>query len=349
MAATVHHADAEITIETNGTGKNKVTVKLHDDTIYMPIGTIETAYPVALIEKILRVKGPAYLCDEISRDESSAYVQKNLEYDVFAYVDRADFNNRKILDFGCGSGASTMLLGRMLPTAHITGIELEPALLEIAEARCNHYQFGDRITFRLSPDGKRLPKGIGAFDYIFMNAVYEHLLPEERADLLPLLWARLKPGGVLFVNQTPYRWFPIETHTTGGLVFINYMPDGMAFRCARRFSGRNLGDIDWETMLRKGIRGGSAGEILKRLANDSYPPILLEPGKSGLKDRIDIWYGITPKTRWTAIKRMLFRLFKAIKLATGKTFLPILSLAIQKPGEDDNFHPTPYVGDGDSL
>lgn len=330
MAYTLRHADAEILIEETKSDKNKISVKLNNDSVFMPFHSCETTYPIDLIEKILFIKGPAYLCDEIMRDESPEYVEKHIQYDVFAYTDKEEFKGKSILDFGCGSAASTMVLSRMLPKTQITGVELEPSLLEIAQSRADHYKLGDRVKLFLSPDGNSLPKQIGTFDFIFLNAVYEHLLPQERKVVLPLLWRHLKPSGILYINQTPFRWFPIETHTTSGLLFINYMPDSIASFYARRFSKRKLANDSWPTLLRKGIRGGSVGEIITILRDHSFSPILLTPNQLGLKDRIDMWDAKSSKSRYSALKKFLFQLFKLIKISTGLVFLPTLSLAIEK-------------------
>src|SRR5205085_4362018 len=102
--------------------------------------------------------------------------------------------------------------------------------------------------------------------------------------LLPRIWSHLKPGGVLFINQTPHRYSPIEMHTTG-LPLINYLPDALAFSAARRFSKRINGDEDWTALLRAGIRGATTGEILRVLGARSA---LLEPQRG---DHIALWYG----------------------------------------------------------
>ena len=333
MTHTLHHTDADVLVEDIDGDKKQITVKLRNENTFMPIGTYITAYPIELIDKILSIKGPAWLCDEIMRDESSEYVEKHLEYDVFGYISKEAFRDKHVLDFGCGSGGSTMALSRMLPNTRITGVELESSLLEIAELRSNYYGVGDRVKLLLSPDGNSLPDDIGDFDFIFLNAVYEHLLPQERKTVLPLLWSHLKPKGILFINQTPYRWFPIENHTTSGLIFINYMPDFIASFYARRFSKRKLANNNWPTLLRKGIRGGSIREIITILKNHSYSPILLTPSQLGLKDRIDMWYAVSSKSRYLIIKKSLFLIFKLIKISTGLIFLPSLSLAIEKPGD----------------
>ncbi len=333
MAHTLHHVDAEILVENADNDKYKITVKLKNNSVYMPFGSCETAYPIDLIERILSIKGPAYLCDEIMRDEWPEYVEKHIYYDVFGYADKEQFKGKSILDFGCGSAASTMVLSRMLPDTRITGVELEPSLLEIAKLRAEHYKVGDRVRFFQSPDGNSLSEDIGTFDFIFLNAVYEHLLPQERKTVLPLLWSHLRPKGILFINQTPYRWFPIESHTTSGLIFINYMPDFMASFYARRFSKRKLANDSWPSLLRKGIRGGSAKEIITILKNNACSPVLLTPNQLGLKDRIDMWGAVSTNSRYLLIKKIVFQLFKLIKLTTGVILLPTLSLAIEKPDD----------------
>ena len=335
MNKTLHHSDADVFIEKISDYKNKISVKLSNINIFMPVGTWETSYPFNLIEKILDVKGPAFLCDEIMRDESPEYVQKSFYYNILGHVNPEQFRGKRLLDFGCGSGASTMVLNRMLPDCQIVGVELESRLLDIAILRADHYKIQGCTEFMLSPDGNSLPNDIGEFDFIFLSAVYEHLLPKERRTLLPLLYRHLKPDGILFLNETPDRWFPIELHTTGGLIFINYMPDVIASSYARRFSNRKLMKDDWPTLLRNGIRGGSVGEIQKILEKHKYHPIFMTPNHLGLKDRIDMWYAeSSSKSRYLVIKRLFYYFSKLIKVVTGRIFLPTLSLAIKRTAGD---------------
>ena len=206
MKYILDHADAEITVKGANEDKKKITVKLKSNKVFMPVGTCETKYPIELIRKILRFKGPAYLCDEILRDESPEYLENQIYNNVFGYIQKERFRDTHLLDFGCGCGGSTMVLGRMLPDTRITGVEFQSSSLEVARLRAAYYKTGDRMKFFVSPNEKSLPEDIGDFDFIILSAVYEHLLPQERNVLLPLLWRRLKPNGIIFINQTPYRW-----------------------------------------------------------------------------------------------------------------------------------------------
>lgn len=331
MRQTLRHKQAEVFIESRTSGdRKKVIVKLLDKTLFMPTGNCETSYPVELIEKILELKGPISLCDEILRDESPDYVQRILHYDLLSYMAPEDFKGKRILDFGCGSGASTVVLGRMFPESEIVGVELRENFLSIAKLKAGHYNIADKVHFHLSPNAERLPKKLGKFDFVILSAVYEHLLPKERATVLPLIWDHLKSDGILFVNQTPYRWFPIEIHTTKGLPLINYLPDKGAHYYACHFSKRIPQDRTWEILLRRGIRGASIGEIIGTLKKCGARPVLLEPQRMEIKDRIDLWYAKTKKSRYPVFRKAFYYLLKFYNYSVGPEILPELSLAIQK-------------------
>ena len=96
-------------------------------------------------------------------------------------------------------------------------------------------------------DPAKLDQLDGSFDLINLNAVFEHLLPAERRSLLPELWRRLANNGRLVLTETPWRWFPIETHTTSRPL-MNYLPDRLALAVARR-SGHYGPDLTWTSRI----------------------------------------------------------------------------------------------------
>lgn len=331
MASILQHPDADIrlTPRTDGDGFH-IAVTMNDPGRFIPIRETTTRYPLPLIEAILKVKDPTYLCDEINRDESPDYVQRFLEFEILGYLAPEEFEGKRILDFGCGSGASSAVLARLLPGADITGVELNKPLLNIARARMEHYELQNRLRFLESPRGDALPPGLGEFDFVLLSAVYEHLLPKERQSLLPLVWKHLKPGGVLFVNQTPFRWFPIEVHTTSGLPLINYLPDSAAHWYATRFCRRVGRDATWEGLLRAGIRGASIREILNILKSSGARPELISPCRLGVNNRIDLWYEKTNKSQHTGKLKIIYTVAKVLRALTGLELQPNLSLAIRK-------------------
>jgi len=137
-----------------------------------------------------------------------------------------------------------------------------------------------------------------------------------------LVWETLNPGGVLFVNQTPYRYFPYEHHSTG-LWFINYLPDGLSLFLARNFSKHNPEGNktrDWEDHLRGGIRGGTEAEIIRNLRLvKSGKPTIIQP-KDG--DRAAYWLSLTDSERHGAMKKAIAAFFRL----TDKTFGTVPSM-----------------------
>ncbi len=261
------------------------------------------------------------MCDEIRREEDPRYVERAIRHEVLGYVDAEAFRGARVLDFGCGAGASTLVMRRLLPPCELVGVELEERLLQLARLRAEYLGKPD-LRFYRSPTGTLLPEGLGRFDYIVLSAVYEHLLPGERQLLLPRLWNHLKPNGVLFINQTPHRYSPVEMHTTG-LPLINYLPASLALAFARRFSRRINGDEDWPTLLRAGIRGATVGEILRVLGGRAS---LMQPRRG---DHIDLWHGkLSP--RYAPVKKALWAMLKALKPITGMHLVPELTLALRK-------------------
>ena len=327
MSNILTHPDALIRVE-EVNGKRVIMVEPKNG-LFTPERKWVTDYPLELIEHVLRVKGPAYLCDEIMRDEDPRYVQHSFRWDILSYIGQEDFVGRRMLDFGSGSGASSMVLARMFPETRVVGVELVPEFVDLARHRAEFYRVKDRVSFQLSPDANNLPPEIGDFDYIIFSAVYEHLLPKERQVILPLLWRHLNQGGVLFLDQTPYRWFPIEMHTTG-LPFINYLPDRLSLYYARRFSRRVNSDASWSELLRRGIHGGTVQEVMKILDGEERKAELINPSKLGVKNHIELWYQLSSTTRKPLTKKLMMYGFRVIKAVTGVTMIPTLSLAIRK-------------------
>jgi 2-polyprenyl-3-methyl-5-hydroxy-6-metoxy-1,4-benzoquinol methylase len=284
-----------------------------------------TAYPVELILQFFATKDLS-VCDEIMREEDPRYVEHKVRTEVLSYLPADAFAGKRILDFGCGSGASPLVLARVLPPCEIVGVELEAKLLELARRRAQHF---GRTSLKLlrSPSGDSLPPDLGEFDFIMFNAVFEHLLPHERRALLPLVWRHLRPGGVLFLNQTPYRWSPVEIHTTQGMPLINYLPDSLTLKAARRFCRRVSPDESWESLLRRGIRGGTVPEIVGILGGRAHAELLRPLPQIG--DRIDLWYRtLSPRHAW--LKRAVWASLKLGKHVSGREITPTLSLAIRK-------------------
>lgn len=329
MSRFLAHPDASVWVQEIN-GKRSIMVEPCEG-LFVPTKSWVTSYSLELIEHVLRVKGPAYLCDEIRRDEDPSCIQNSYHWGILSYRGEADFAGKRLLDFGSGSGASSVVLARMFPEAEILGVELVAEFVELAQHRVEFYGLRDRVSFEVSLDSNTLPPDIGSFDYVILSAVYEHLLPRERQVILPLLWSHLERGGMVFLNQTPYRWFPVETHTTG-LPLINYMPDRLAHYFACRFSRRVSLDKSWTDLLRMGIRGGTVREITTILDRGvgRAGAELINPSRLGVEDHIDLWCQLSSTKRRPFIKKLMKYIFRGIRAMTNVTVIPSLSLGIKK-------------------
>lgn len=329
----IPHPEAVIVLELLPSGKRLVQVRMHNPDEHVWVPTFETSLPRDLIERFLEVHGPAGLGHALTRIEEDGDLQRALRFSILPFVREWDFRGKRLLDFGCGSGTSTLHLARMFPHTEIVGLDLLPELLEPARRLMKHMGLGN-VTFVQAKSGDALPDDLGSFDFVTLNAVYEHLLPDERTLLLPQLWASLRPNGVLFLNQTPYRWDVREHHTTA-LPFTNYMPDWLALRYARRFAGwkrhRVARDADWETLLRGGIRGVTEGQIVRQLAaTGDGTPVPLRPRLQGYSDAIDLWYAQSMIRRPMRIKPLMRIAYKTIQRLTGSPFAPDVTMAVRK-------------------
>ncbi len=110
----------------------------------------------------------------------------------------------RIADIGCGTGASTLLLARLLPNAHITAVDLFPEFLDTLASRAHNAHLTDRIT-PLAASMDELPLPTGTFDVLWSEgAIYSIGFDKGIAAWRPLL----RPGGLLVLTEITW-----TTHT----------------------------------------------------------------------------------------------------------------------------------------
>jgi 2-polyprenyl-3-methyl-5-hydroxy-6-metoxy-1,4-benzoquinol methylase len=290
-----------------------------------------TTFPLELIESLAEELGCVRLSDLVHRYQNPKSVSGVLKAQMLSYFRPEEFQGKLLLDFGCGSGASTWSMAQLFPETEIVGIDLAPDRIEVAE-RIAAFQGIKNARFMCSPSGDRLPEQIGQFDFVMLSAVYEHLLPRERTVVMPLLWSVMKEGAAIFINQTPYRYFPFEHHSTG-LWFINYVPDGMAHWMARNFAKYDPSMHDpainkspnWETHLRGGIRGGTELSMVRDLTSGKKSEArILQPRADCARDRADYWLVRTGRERHRFLKEGIAQFYRM----TDKLFGTVPSINV---------------------
>jgi len=102
-----------------------------------------------------------------------------------------------VLDFGCGDGATTPLLLRVLNAREAVGVDVSAKSLQIA--RKSHAN--ERIHFETIGEFQLL----GQMDIAYCNGVFHHILPKQRAAALALVHRALRDGGMFsFWENNPW-------------------------------------------------------------------------------------------------------------------------------------------------
>ena len=217
---------------------------------------LETPYSRSFLESLALLRPGLDLIDEILRSEHAPYLEARLRLALLEFPERSRW---RVLDFGCGPGASSVVLGR-LGIRDLVGLDLVNDYSALWRRRLVESGYGGNATFVQSGSGMHFPFRDRSFDLVILNGVLEHMLPEERRDLLRALLDLLRPGGRILVTETPNRWFPRNSHTK--LWLSEWLPFAVAAALAHRFRIREDFPRSGRTALyRTGMRGMSARQI----------------------------------------------------------------------------------------
>jgi 2-polyprenyl-6-hydroxyphenyl methylase / 3-demethylubiquinone-9 3-methyltransferase len=107
---------------------------------------------------------------------------------------RSALSQRRVLDIGCGGGLLTEALARH--GAHVSGIDLAPAMIEVARLHAHESRL--QIDYHLVSAEQFVGQAPSAFDVITCMELLEHV--PSPAALLAAAARLLRPGGDLFVS-----------------------------------------------------------------------------------------------------------------------------------------------------
>lgn len=120
----------------------------------------------------------------------------------FAYHQLGDITGKRVVDFGCGSGANSVLLANR--GAHVWGIDISEDLLRLAKRRLTVSGRDGGATF-IAGSAHDMPFPDNSIDVVFGIAILHHL----DLDLVSREVRRvLKPGGRA-IFQEPVRNSPL--------------------------------------------------------------------------------------------------------------------------------------------
>ena len=78
----------------------------------------------------------------------------------------------RVLDLGAGVGSVGLCLAKRMPDCTILGIELQPALAQLAERNATRNGLGDRVRTIVHDIAQPLPEDFSLFDQVVTNPPY---------------------------------------------------------------------------------------------------------------------------------------------------------------------------------
>jgi S-adenosylmethionine-dependent methyltransferase len=153
---------------------------------------------------------------------------------VIPWLDAArPLSSARILEVGCGTGASTVALAEQGAT--VTAIDINEASLRVARDRCSAHDVECELVHANGADARRFLEQ-EPYDLVIFFACLEHMTYAERIQAMHDSWHALPHSALWCVIETPNRLWFFDDHTSH-LPFFNWLPDELAFAYSR-FSPR---------------------------------------------------------------------------------------------------------------
>lgn len=116
---------------------------------------------------------------------------------ILDIVERLTGPTPRLLDLGCGPGSLLTRARHRFPAADLTGVDLDPFLLELA--RQAHPDSATYVQANYCEEGWLEE---ASFDAITSVSAIHYLTPSQLQPLLATLASHLRPGGVLVIADT---------------------------------------------------------------------------------------------------------------------------------------------------
>jgi len=103
-----------------------------------------------------------------------------------------DLKGKSVLDIGCGTGGVEVVLAKVLCAGSVTGIDVEPQLIDCSQQRIEQHRLQDRVSLKLVKPGPfDFPDN--HFDVVFSKDSMIHIA--DKNALFKEVLRVLKPGG----------------------------------------------------------------------------------------------------------------------------------------------------------
>lgn len=145
----------------------------------------------------------------VTGESKDYYAQARADW-VSTCLSKLNARMERVLDFGCGIGSNSPILSNVLHPELVLGVDVSTDSISKAEST-----YGS-ATLRFMPLEKFLADG--SYDLTFVNGVFHHIEPKQRAAALATIYDALRPGGLLALwENNP--WNPGTKYVMSRCVF----------------------------------------------------------------------------------------------------------------------------------
>ena len=180
-----------------------------------------------------------------------AFIQE--QYEIKAFLNnKSHRNTEEVLEIGCGNGQGAYLINKYFHPLHITGIDLDNHMVDIARNKFPQFSF-------TQGDVTKLDFSDNHFDLIFDFGVIHHIPNWEQT--LGELYRVLKKGGQVFIEDFSSESFQ---SLTGNLLkrildhpynkipkrkeFFDYL-EKLGFKITKKVTRKPLGLVDYFVVI----------------------------------------------------------------------------------------------------
>jgi ubiquinone/menaquinone biosynthesis C-methylase UbiE len=217
----------------------------------------DLVYPAYYRQNFHGIKGGYLTVDAaITYDPVTQYaLPPNEDWVRRGLIEQIRCQPRRVLDLGCGTGSTTLLLKKAFPQAEVIGLDLSPYMLLVAEDKAEQAQLEIRL---LQGNAEQSGFAEASFDLVTASLLFHETPPLVACNILQEAFRLLKPGGEVLIldgNQATLR----QTDWLTQVFEEPYIKDYVSSSTSDWMSTAGFGEVEtvevwWVHQVTRGVK-----------------------------------------------------------------------------------------------